>query len=80
MKATQELHEMSQSLWLDNITRGLLTSGTPGRRGQFIRQVLERTVGVHRVQGRAYFGSWSIAVLGQWAKPFGTTRFGLSMT
>ena len=28
MKATQELHEMGQSLWLDNITRGLLTSGT----------------------------------------------------
>ena len=28
MKATQQLHEMGQSLWLDNITRGLLTSGT----------------------------------------------------
>ena len=28
MKATQRLHEMGQSLWLDNITRGLLTSGT----------------------------------------------------
>jgi transaldolase len=28
MKPTQELHEMGQSLWLDNITRGLLTSGT----------------------------------------------------
>jgi transaldolase len=28
MKATQKLHEMNQSLWLDNITRGLLTSGT----------------------------------------------------
>ena len=27
MKATQKLHEMGQSLWLDNITRGLLTSG-----------------------------------------------------
>jgi transaldolase len=27
MKATQTLHEMGQSLWLDNITRGLLTSG-----------------------------------------------------
>jgi len=31
MKATQILHEMGQSLWLDNITRGLLTSGTLGR-------------------------------------------------
>ncbi|MGO9797873.1 MAG: transaldolase family protein, partial [Candidatus Binatus sp.] len=28
MKATQRLHEIGQSLWLDNITRGLLTSGT----------------------------------------------------
>jgi transaldolase len=28
MKATQKLHEMGQSLWLDNITRRLLTSGT----------------------------------------------------
>lgn len=28
MKATQLLHDMGQSLWLDNITRDLLTSGT----------------------------------------------------
>ena len=28
MKATQELHKSGQSLWLDNITRGLLNSGT----------------------------------------------------
>jgi transaldolase len=28
MKATQKLHELGQSLWLDNITRGLLTNGT----------------------------------------------------
>jgi len=28
MKATQTLHDLGQSLWLDNITRGLLTSGT----------------------------------------------------
>ncbi len=28
MKATQKLHDMGQSLWLDNITRALLTSGT----------------------------------------------------
>lgn len=27
MNATQQLHDMGQSLWLDNITRGLLTSG-----------------------------------------------------
>src|SRR5215831_17479238 len=28
MKATQILHELGQSLWLDNITRDLLDSGT----------------------------------------------------
>ena len=28
MKATQRLHDLGQSLWLDNITRGLLTKGT----------------------------------------------------
>jgi hypothetical protein len=27
MKATQKLHELGQSLWLDNITRDLLTDG-----------------------------------------------------
>jgi transaldolase len=31
MKATQKLHEFGQSLWLDNITRALLKSGTLGR-------------------------------------------------
>lgn len=30
-KATQLLHDEGQSLWLDNITRGLLNSGTLGR-------------------------------------------------
>ena len=28
MNATQQLHDFGQSIWLDNITRGLLTSGT----------------------------------------------------
>jgi transaldolase len=28
MKATQRLHDLGQSIWLDNITRSLLTSGT----------------------------------------------------
>jgi transaldolase len=28
MKATEQLHNLGQSLWLDNITRDLLTSGT----------------------------------------------------
>jgi transaldolase len=31
VKATQKLHALGQSLWLDNITRELLTSGTLGR-------------------------------------------------
>jgi transaldolase len=31
MKATGKLHDIGQSLWLDNITRGLITSGTLGR-------------------------------------------------
>ncbi len=28
MKATQTLHDAGQSIWLDNITRELLTTGT----------------------------------------------------
>ncbi len=28
MKATQSLHNLGQSLWLDNITRDLLNTGT----------------------------------------------------
>ena len=31
MKATQMLHDLGQSLWLDNITRDLLDRGTLGR-------------------------------------------------
>jgi transaldolase len=31
MKPTQKLHYLGQSLWLDNITRDLLKSGTLGR-------------------------------------------------
>jgi transaldolase len=31
MKTTQQLHDLGQSLWLDNITRGLLTTGTLAR-------------------------------------------------
>ncbi|NDU92543.1 MAG: transaldolase, partial [Ferrovum sp.] len=31
MKATQQLHDLGQSIWLDNITRELLTSGTLAR-------------------------------------------------
>jgi transaldolase len=28
MKSTQQLHDLGQRIWLDNITRGLLTGGT----------------------------------------------------
>ena len=28
MKPTQKLHDLGQSLWLDNITRAMLTDGT----------------------------------------------------
>ena len=31
MNATQQLHDLGQSLWLDNITRSVLTSGTLAR-------------------------------------------------
>src|SRR6476661_4656070 len=31
MNVTRQLHDLGQSLWLDNISRGLLTSGTLGR-------------------------------------------------
>ena len=31
MNAAQQLHDLGQSIWLDNITRGLLTSGTLSR-------------------------------------------------
>ena len=31
MTSTQQLHERGQSIWLDNITRTLLTSGTLAR-------------------------------------------------
>jgi transaldolase len=36
MYATQQLHDLGQSLWLDNITRALLTSGTLSR---YIREL-----------------------------------------
>ena len=31
MKPTQTLHDLGQSIWLDNITRDLLDSGTLGK-------------------------------------------------
>ena len=47
MKATRPLHNLGQSLWLDNITPDLPTAWpqSPGRRGQVIRQFVERAPG-----------------------------------
>ena len=28
MKATQKLHDLGQSIWVDNISRGMINSGT----------------------------------------------------
>ena len=41
MKATQRLHDLGQSLWLDNITRGFLTKGEAP-------PLYHRTVGIGR--------------------------------
>jgi glucose-6-phosphate 1-dehydrogenase len=38
MKATQTLHNLGQSIWLDNITRDLLESGTLKRYTLFARE------------------------------------------
>ena len=38
MKATQLLHNMGQSIWLDNITRDLLDNGTLNTRAAEGRQ------------------------------------------
>ena len=38
MKATQLLHDLGQSLWLDNITRDLLDNGTLQR---YIDELME---------------------------------------
>ena len=47
MKATQKLHELGQSVWLDNITRDLLTSGTLRR---YIAEIVE-----HAPRGIEFF-------------------------
>ena len=46
MKATQLLHDLGQSLWLDNITRDLLDNGT------LQRYIDELTVGSERTKVR----------------------------
>lgn len=61
MKATERLYRSGQSLWLDNITRGLLTSGTLAR---YIRELAVKgltsnpTIFDHAIkQGDAYDGA-----------------------
>jgi len=36
MKATQLLHDLGQSLWVDNITRDLVSTGTLARSKSFV--------------------------------------------
>jgi transaldolase len=58
MNAPQQLHEMGQSLWLDNITRGLLDSGTLER---YIREYAvtgltsNPTIFEHAIRDHAFY-------------------------
>lgn len=72
MKATQMLHNLGQSLWLDNLTRGLLTirRSASGRRDPFVHQVLERPPGVHCVQEQCTPGSLRLRPTSALGKPF----------
>ena len=45
MKATQRLHELGQSVWLDNITRDLLASGT-------LERYIAEAAGISRDRGK----------------------------
>lgn len=47
MKATQLLHDLGQSIWLDNITHDLLDAGTLKAYRHAICEVLERTIVGH---------------------------------
>jgi hypothetical protein len=50
MKATQLLHNLGQSIWLDNITRDLLNSGT--------RTFLDQTKGPNLRQFKKLAEDW----------------------
>src|ERR1700694_4574795 len=58
MNSTRQLHDMGQSLWLDNITRGLLTSGTLAR---YIREFAvtgltsNPTIFDHAIEGGGFY-------------------------
>ena len=45
MRPTQALHEAGQSLWLDNITRALLTSGKLAKMTRAVRVTRSLSVG-----------------------------------
>jgi transaldolase len=68
MKATQALHELGQSLWLDNITRELLTSGTLER---YVRELSvtgltsNPTIFEHAIRGSAAYDDTIRAKLAQ---------------
>ena len=53
MKATQQLHDTGQSLWPDNITRALLTSGGLE---QYMRNCRSMTEFVNQVRSGAWRG------------------------
>jgi transaldolase len=58
MNSTQQLHKLGQSIWLDNITRALLTSGTLSR---YIREFAvtgltsNPTIFDHAIQGGDFY-------------------------
>ncbi len=43
MNATARLHSLGQSLWLDNITRELLTTGTLKRYNELMAVIASRS-------------------------------------
>ena len=59
MKATQQLHDLGQSLWLDNITRDLLDGGTLGLAAQ--GQILELSRAV--LAGGSAGAAWKAELL-----------------
>ena len=54
MKATQLLHDVGQSIWIDNITRELLDSGTLERYidDVSVTRLTSNRLGVHQPLGR----------------------------
>jgi transaldolase len=55
MKATQTLHDQGQSLWLDNITRDLLRSGTLERYIKELSVTSNPTIFDHAIKNRSAY-------------------------